>query len=490
MANRLPLVFDPTNSKIKELPAGDNLSLTNSSIVDAVNINASGTIVANTLTVQNLNAAGGSIAAVALSNNYDDLDNLPTLFSGDYNDLTNKPTAISSDWADITNKPVIATSLSQLINDTNFVTNSQIAITANQVVDISTVGKTNNYNDLSNKPDLSVYVRTADLVGGTLTVEVNNTGDLIGSVFAEDSTLLVDHHNGTINLSGGPISLARDVGSQFTRFRNLYLSSTIDIEGSFIGRGAKLTVSVTGLALKPTGEAIGLLLEEREVLQNEYNSLFQQWLGIPPFPPNLRDQFFSTALVPKQAEIDEVNSKISSRAIVSFEPNSSRIVADQVFNGNFEGAFIGSVFADDSSILIDGITGTHLGRFDGDLTGSVFGDDSTLIVDGANKTINATNVYATTHWGNLSKNGSILSITGDAGIQLLPAGVFNIPNATNIDIDATGTIDITATDNLTISSTSGTVSISGHISIASLQTLVAASTDFTDFKSRIAALTP
>ena len=224
MANRLPLVFDPTNSKIKELPAGDNLSLTNSSIVDAVNINASGTIVANTLTVQNLNAAGGSIAAVALSNNYDDLDNLPTLFSGDYNDLTNKPTAISSDWADITNKPVIATSLSQLINDTNFVTNSQIAITANQVVDISLVGKTNDYSDLSNKPDLSVYVRTSDIVGGTLTVEVDNTGDLIGSVFADDSTLLVDHHNGTVNLSGGPVSGTFDIGSDTTRFRNIFLS--------------------------------------------------------------------------------------------------------------------------------------------------------------------------------------------------------------------------------------------------------------------------
>ena len=490
MANRLPLVFDPTNSKIKELPAGDNLSLTNSSIVDAVNINASGTIVANTLTVQNLNAAGGSIAAVALSNNYDDLDNLPTLFSGDYNDLTNKPTAISSDWADITNKPVIATSLSQLINDTNFVTNSQIAITVNQVVDISLVGKTNDYSDLSNKPDLSVYVRTSDIVGGTLTVEVNNTGDLIGSVFADDSTLLVDHHNGTVNLSGGPVSGTFDIGSDTTRFRNVFLSGNINLEESILTSGTKKTISVTGLTLRPTGETLDQLEADLQVLQNQYDQKFQEYLAINPSPPELRLAFFSFEIAPILSQIEIVNDKLASKAIVSFEPNSSRIVADQVFNGNFEGAFIGSVFADDSSILIDGITGTHLGRFDGDLTGSVFGDDSTLIVDGANKTINATNVYATTHWGNLSKNGSILSITGDAGIQLLPAGVFNIPNATNIDIDATGTIDITATDNLTISSTSGTVSISGHISIASLQTLVAASTDFTDFKSRIAALTP
>jgi hypothetical protein len=309
-------------------------------------------------------------------------------------------------------------------------------------------------------------------------------------VFAEDSTLLVDHHNGTINLSGGPVSSTFDIGAELARFRNLYLSSTIDLEGSLIGSGSKLTVSVTGLALKPTGEAIELLLEERDALQDEYDSLFQQWLGIPPFPPEVRAEFFNTALVPKQAEIDAVTSKISSRAIVSFDPNISRIVSDSVFNGAFEGSFIGSVFADDSSVLIDGISGIHYGRFDGDLTGSVFGDDSTVIVDGVNKNLNAINVYATTHWGDLSKNGSILSVTANNGIQLLPNGVFNVPNATTIDIDATGTIDITATDNLTISSTSGNVVIDGHISIASLQTLVAASTDFADFKSRIAALTP
>jgi hypothetical protein len=41
------------------------------------------------------------LAAVALSNDYDDLDNLPSLFSGDYNDLINTPTLgtlAAEDW--------------------------------------------------------------------------------------------------------------------------------------------------------------------------------------------------------------------------------------------------------------------------------------------------------------------------------------------------------------------------------------------------------
>ena len=53
--------------------------------------------------------------------------------------------------------------------------------------------------------DLSGYVTQADLAAGTITVDVNNTGDLTGSVFADDSTLLVDGVNGKIV---GPVDTA------------------------------------------------------------------------------------------------------------------------------------------------------------------------------------------------------------------------------------------------------------------------------------------
>ena len=68
----------------------------------------------------------------------------------------------------------------------------------------------------------------------------------------------------------------------------------------------------------------------------------------------------------------------------------------------------GSIFGDDSTLLVDGVnstipasvlegtatinvtgnaTGAHAGTLDGDLTGSVFGDDSTVLVDGNNNKI-------------------------------------------------------------------------------------------------------
>lgn len=192
MANRIPLVFDPTTNKIKELPSGDNLNLSNSSIVDAVNITASGTIVSGTVTTTNLNVGGSPIGAAALSNNYNDLDNLPTLFSGDYNDLINAPDGVAADWADITNKPSIPTKLSQLTNDTNFITNAQANIPYTQITGLATIASTGSWTDLIDKNQL---VTKAEISGGTLTVDVNNTGDLEGSVYSTLGNLMVDGEN-------------------------------------------------------------------------------------------------------------------------------------------------------------------------------------------------------------------------------------------------------------------------------------------------------
>lgn len=42
MADRFPLVVDNTNQRIEELPAGDNLDLSSSNLVNVVNLNSSG----------------------------------------------------------------------------------------------------------------------------------------------------------------------------------------------------------------------------------------------------------------------------------------------------------------------------------------------------------------------------------------------------------------------------------------------------------------
>jgi hypothetical protein len=51
MADRFPLIVDSTTQTIKELPSGDNLDLTGSSIVNASSIDVTGTVTADGLTV-------------------------------------------------------------------------------------------------------------------------------------------------------------------------------------------------------------------------------------------------------------------------------------------------------------------------------------------------------------------------------------------------------------------------------------------------------
>ena len=72
------------------------------------------------------------------------------------------------------------------------------------------------------------------------------------------------------------------------------------------------------------------------------------------------------------------------------------------------GDVIGSVFSDDSTLKIDGITGISYGPFDGVLSGSVFGEDSTLIVDGINNSI----------------NGEKITVSGAGSISNTQAGDF------------------------------------------------------------------
>lgn len=47
------------------------------------------------------------LTAITASLNYEDLDNLPSLFSGNYNDLVNRPVLFSGNYNDLANKPYI-----------------------------------------------------------------------------------------------------------------------------------------------------------------------------------------------------------------------------------------------------------------------------------------------------------------------------------------------------------------------------------------------
>jgi hypothetical protein len=86
MQKRFPLIFNTETKQIEELSSGDNLSLEGNSIVDAKDI-----IVTGNINTESIIINGNTLSTVAFSNDYNDLLNAPSQFSGSYRDLTQKP---------------------------------------------------------------------------------------------------------------------------------------------------------------------------------------------------------------------------------------------------------------------------------------------------------------------------------------------------------------------------------------------------------------
>jgi hypothetical protein len=91
--------------------------------------------------------------------------------------------------------------------------------------------------------------------------------------------------------------------------------------------------------------------------------------------------------------IDLKGSVFGDDSTLLVDGTNSRIVGPVFANvtGDVTGNLTGSVFGDDSTLLVDGtnnrIVGPVFANVTGNLTGSVFGDDSTLLVDGTNSRI-------------------------------------------------------------------------------------------------------
>jgi hypothetical protein len=152
-------------------------------------------------------------------------------------------------------------------------------------------------------------------------------GDYKGSISADDSTILVDALNGSINLSGTvkgdiipDIPGTYDIGSISSKFNNLYISET----GLYLG-SANITASGPAINL-PAGSTVGgIAIGTTELLAGQnYN------INI------VGDD--STVLV------DTATNVI----------NADAVFATDVFS-TVTGDLKGSVFADDSTLIVDAV---------------------------------------------------------------------------------------------------------------------------------------
>ena len=309
MTNRFPLILDEVTGRLKELPVGDSLDLTGSGIVAAASLEVNGEANVDKLTIgtQTINPSGTAgasnnapLATVAFTGDFNDLANLPNSgFSGSYNDLSDTPVIPSTtkDLNDVSldnpenNQALIWNSVANEYQPKDVVLNLDLSTTSiRDLFDVSyTLAPDTNsvlkyfadawrpskiqYTEIQNRPtavsafanDLN-YVTQQDLESG---IEITPTGDLTGSVFGDDSTLLVDavankiigeieSDSVNINSNAGDIDLnspsniiltannintsgniipgeadTYDLGSPEKPFRSLYLSDNTLILGNY-----------------------------------------------------------------------------------------------------------------------------------------------------------------------------------------------------------------------------------------------------------------
>ena len=340
-------------------------------------------------------------------------------------------------------------------------------------------------------------------------------GDITGSVFGDDSTVLVDGVNSKIV---GPIESTSilpgdgttDIGSTSNRFYNAWFTGQVETDSVlaniFYG---PLTGNVTG-DVSGTAGAVA-------------------FSGITGKPTTLAGYGITDAMVSGAA---------------------------------YDGDITGSVFGDDSTLLVDGVNnkvmlttntttelteGTNLyytdvradaritnagsanwdtafawgnhasagyqvagAPHDGDIEGSVFGDDSTLLVDAVNNKIvgpvetsslrtSETSIALGNEAGSTSQGANAIAIGEKAGYANQAANSIVI-NATGAEVYNFGASSLMITPIRSAAMTTilgydadtGEVThnaaIPGYTNTADLKALVAASTDFDDFQARIAAL--
>jgi hypothetical protein len=239
MTNRYPLIIDTLDSnKIKELPSGDNLNLTGNGVVGVTNITASGGITSDTLTANTMTLGGQTVKSVATSASYNDLVNAPSAVS----DLTNDLNFVTT-----------GANISVFTNNAGYLTTVAFADLTSKPTTLAGYGITDALTTGSNNSLLvndSGYLKASDLQNGVITVDVNNTGDLVGSVFADDSTVMIDSLLGAINLDGtirGNVIPANNatynIGSASNKFSTVTANTFVgELKGSVFADDSTLLV--------------------------------------------------------------------------------------------------------------------------------------------------------------------------------------------------------------------------------------------------------
>ena len=252
------------------------------------------------------------------------------------------------------------------------------------------------------------------------TIQFQGTGSTTTSTDA-DGNVIIDSGNESITLFG-------DVSGSGTTSINVTLASSPVSPGTY----NKVTVDTKGIVQSAElvdylvdGNNVSRLTNDAGYLTNESSINFNV-VGDDSTGFNMANQgtfqFTGTNGITVTAASDATTPTVTidGNAFVQTGDNISTLVNDTGYykqGSTMIGDLTGSVFADDSSLVIDGQTGnlygTLRGGLIGDVKGSVVGDDSTVVIDGVSGNVVGTVTGTTT--GTIAPGATAPSADTDAG---------------------------------------------------------------------------
>ena len=379
MSNRFPLVLDTSNSnQVKELPAGDNLNLQDSSIVNVQNIDAIGTINAAAITVN-----GNSIKAQTVL----DLVDTPSSYTGnegsflkvnergdgvEFRSLENmgqiSVTSIILNGVIIPETPnvgLIGTSARPFreINATALV--GSLYSSSGEII-VDALSGTISYSKIEDAPSsLSNFVDDLQVVTtSTLIAEIENIKsladyvllDIRGDIYNDDSSKLIDI--GTSTYFG-------HVDAESIRSREDRISL-----GIFAG----------DVDQQPNAIAIGV--------QSGYQNQERHAIAIGTSAGQIDQNSYSIAIgVEAGYQLQGSNCiAIGNRAGFTKQHSNSIILSTSILNSLNEGFFVDPIRVESTqSLLFYNPTTKEITQNSGvlhsDVVGSIYADDSTQVVN-------------------------------------------------------------------------------------------------------------
>jgi hypothetical protein len=327
------------------------------------------------------------------------------------------------------------------ITTTGTLTAAQVNVNGTNLAAIATTGNyddldntpllfSGDYQDLTNKP--SIPVRTFELF------DVLNVPAVQGDVLQWNA----------LNTQWEPTSLAAQVDiseKNLNELQNVIISG--DVENKFLKfyAGAWRAANVTYAEVQNTPTSLSDFINDAGFITNATDSQQLTYDG-------------STLSISNgnSVTLDNINANITTTSIQSTSGNII-ITADQnVFINSATGGYVdilnlrgdlrGSVYADDSTILIDGVQGIIPGgNVEGEITANLFGNVSTQTNIGGEIMVDSFNGFIRTHFLEQvgATDGQAL-VWNDANTRWQPGDVVQTLGLTGTDLSISGgnTVDL------------------------------------------------